>query len=70
MQDAGVVSRTQGGQFELVQTRDQPGEAIVPAGTAGLVAGVPLGLPVGSAVVDSPAAQWLGCVTPGPRIAG
>ncbi len=52
VRDAAVVIQTQGGRIELVQTREiAPGEAIVGAGTAGLVAGLLFGLPVGGALV-------------------
>ena len=52
VRDAVVVVRTEGGQIELHQTREiAPGEGIVGVGTAGLVAGLLLGLPVGGALL-------------------
>ena len=50
--DAAVVTRTERGRIELLQTHDvAPGEAIVRVGTAGLVAGLLLGFPVGGALL-------------------
>jgi uncharacterized membrane protein len=50
--DAAVVTRTERGRIELLQTREvAPGEAIVAVGTAGLVAGLLLGFPVGGALL-------------------
>lgn len=52
VRDAAVVIRTEAGRIELEQTREiAPGEAIVGGGTAGLVAGLFLGLPVGGALL-------------------
>jgi uncharacterized membrane protein len=52
VRDAAVVIRTEGGRIELQQTREiAPGEAIVGVGSAGLVAGLLLGLPVGGALL-------------------
>lgn len=52
VRDAVVVERTELGRIELQQTRQiAPGESIVGGGTAGLVAGLLLGLPVGGALV-------------------
>ena len=52
VRDAAVVIRTEAGRIELQQTRElAPGEAIVGVGSAGLVAGLLLGLPVGGALL-------------------
>lgn len=52
VRDAAVVVRTEAGRIELQQTHEfAPGEAIVGGGTAGLVAGLLLGLPVGGALL-------------------
>jgi uncharacterized membrane protein len=52
VQDAAVVLRTKLGQIELHQTREiAAGEGIVSGGTAGLVAGVLLALPVAGALL-------------------
>jgi uncharacterized membrane protein len=52
VRDAAVVIRTTSGRIELEQTREvAPGEAVVGAGTAGLVAGLLFGLPVAGALV-------------------
>src|SRR5262249_55816272 len=52
VRDAAVVVRTELGRIELQQTKQiAPGESIVGGGTAGLVAGLLLGLPVGGALV-------------------
>jgi uncharacterized membrane protein len=52
VRDAAVVVRTTSGRIELQQTREiAPGEAIVGGGSAGLVAGLLLGLPVGGALL-------------------
>ncbi|MGO9821040.1 MAG: DUF1269 domain-containing protein [Solirubrobacteraceae bacterium] len=52
VRDAAVVLRTESGRIELQQTREiATGEAIVGVGTAGLVAGLLLGLPVGGALL-------------------
>jgi uncharacterized membrane protein len=52
VRDAAVVIRTRGGRIEVQQTREiAPGEAIVGGGSAGLVAGLLLGLPVGAALL-------------------
>lgn len=50
--DAAVVVRTESGRIELQQTREiAAGEGIVGGGTAGLVAGLLLGLPVAGALL-------------------
>jgi uncharacterized membrane protein len=50
--DAVVVSRTGSGAIELDQTRElAAGEGLVSGGTAGLVAGVLFGLPIGAALL-------------------
>jgi uncharacterized membrane protein len=52
VRDVAVVICTEGGRVELQQTRElAAGEAIVGGGTAGLVAGLLLGLPVGGALL-------------------
>jgi uncharacterized membrane protein len=52
VRDAVVVIRTEGGRIELQQQREiAAGEAIVGVGSAGLVAGLLLGLPVGGALL-------------------
>jgi uncharacterized membrane protein len=52
VRDAAVVTRTELGRIELQQTKQiAPGESIVGGGTAGLVVGLLLGLPVGGAIV-------------------
>jgi uncharacterized membrane protein len=52
VRDAVVVVHTERGRIELEQTRGiAEGEAVVGAGSAGLVAGLLLGLPVGGALV-------------------
>src|ERR1700744_2159758 len=52
VRDAVVVVRTERGQIELQQTREIAwGDAAVGAGSAGLVAGLLLGLPVGGALL-------------------
>ena len=52
VRDAAVVVRTPSGRIELQQTRElAAGEGIVGGGTAGLVAGMLLGLPVGGALL-------------------
>jgi uncharacterized membrane protein len=52
VRDAAVVVRTEDGRIELTQTHEvAAGEAIVGVGTAGLVAGLLLGLPVGGALL-------------------
>lgn len=52
VRDAAVVVRTEAGRIELEQTREvAPGEAVVGGGSAGLVAGLLLGLPVGGALL-------------------
>jgi uncharacterized membrane protein len=61
VQDAAVVSRTHGGRVELQQTREfAPGEAIVAGGTAGLVAGLLLSLPIGGALLGLAGRMALG----------
>jgi uncharacterized membrane protein len=50
--DAVVVIRTELGRIELEQTREfAAGDGIVSGGSAGLIAGVLLGLPVGGALL-------------------
>ncbi|MGN6872331.1 MAG: DUF1269 domain-containing protein [Solirubrobacteraceae bacterium] len=61
VRDAVVVVRTERGRIELEQTRGiAEGEAVVGAGSAGLVAGLLLGLPVGGAVVGLAGGALLG----------
>jgi uncharacterized membrane protein len=52
VRDAVVVVRTERGSIELQQTREvAPGDAAVGVGSAGLVAGLLLGLPVAGALL-------------------
>lgn len=52
IRDAVVVVRTERGRIELEQTRGiAEGDAVVGAGSAGLVAGLLLGVPVGGALL-------------------
>ena len=52
VRDAAIVVRTERGRIELQQTRDiAAGEAVVVGGTAGLVAGLLFGVPVGGALL-------------------
>lgn len=52
LRDVAVVIRTEQGAIELVQTRGvAAGEALVGVGTAGLVAGLLMGVPVVGALV-------------------
>jgi uncharacterized membrane protein len=52
VRDVAVVARTEGDRIELQQTREiAPGEGLVGGGTAGLIAGLLLGLPVGGALL-------------------
>jgi uncharacterized membrane protein len=52
VRDAAVVICTESGRIELQQTKEvAAGEAIVGGGTAGLVAGLLLGMPVGGALL-------------------
>lgn len=61
VRDAVVVIRTERGRIELQQTRGiAEGEAVVGAGSAGLVAGLLLGLPVGGALVGLAGGALLG----------
>lgn len=61
IRDAVVVVRTERGRVELEQTRGiAEGEAVVGAGSAGLVAGLLLGLPVGGALVGLAGGALLG----------
>ena len=61
VRDAAVVVRTELGRIELQQTKQiAPGESIVGGGTAGLVAGLLLGLPVGGALVGLAGGALLG----------
>jgi uncharacterized membrane protein len=61
VRDAVVVIRTERGRIELQQTRGiAEGDAVVGAGSAGLVAGVLLGLPVGGALVGLAGGALLG----------
>jgi len=61
VRDAAVVVRTALGRIELQQTKQiAPGESIVGGGTAGLVAGLLLGLPVGGALVGLAGGALLG----------
>jgi uncharacterized membrane protein len=61
VRDAVVVVRTERGRVELEQTRGiAEGEAVVGAGSAGLVAGLLLGLPVAGALVGLAGGALLG----------
>lgn len=61
VRDAVVVICTERGRIELEQTRGiAEGEAVVGAGSAGLVLGLLLGLPVGGAVVGLAGGALLG----------
>jgi uncharacterized membrane protein len=61
VRDAVVVVRTERGRIELQQTRGiAEGDAVVGAGSAGLVAGLLLGLPVGGALVGLAGGALLG----------
>lgn len=61
IRDAAVVHRTEIGRIELQQTREiAAGESIVGVGTAGLVAGLLLGLPVGGALLGLAGGALLG----------
>jgi uncharacterized membrane protein len=61
VRDTVVVVRTERGRIELEQTRGiAEGEAAVGAGSAGLVAGLLLGLPVGGALVGLAGGALLG----------
>jgi uncharacterized membrane protein len=61
VRDAAVVIRTAIGRIELQQTKQiAPGESIVGGGTAGLVAGLLLGLPIGGALVGLAGGALLG----------
>lgn len=52
IRDAVVVIRTAAGRIELQQTRQvAPAEGLIGGGTAGLVAGLLLGVPVGGALL-------------------
>jgi uncharacterized membrane protein len=52
IRDAAVVVRTDAGRIELQQAHEMAaGEALVGGGSAGLVAGLLLGLPVGGALL-------------------
>jgi uncharacterized membrane protein len=52
VRDAAVVVRTEAGRIELQQAHEvAAGEALVGGGSAGLVAGLVLGLPVGGALL-------------------
>lgn len=52
VRDAVIVSRTSSGAIELEQSRElAAGEGLVGGGTAGLVAGLLFGLPVGGALL-------------------
>ena len=52
VRDAALVLRTESGRIELQQTRQiAAGEGIVSGGSAALVAGLLLGVPVGAALV-------------------
>lgn len=52
VRDAVVVIHTEQGRIELEQTRQiAPGESLAASGSAGLVAGLLLGLPVGGALL-------------------
>lgn len=61
IRDAAVVIRTEAGRIELEQTREiAAGEAVVGGGSAGLVAGLLLGLPVGGALLGLAGGALLG----------
>jgi uncharacterized membrane protein len=61
VRDAAVVIRTPLGRIELQQTKQiATGESIVGGGTAGLVAGLLLGLPVGGALLGLAGGALLG----------
>jgi uncharacterized membrane protein len=52
IRDAAVVVRTEAGRIELQQAHEvAAGEALIGGGSAGLVAGLLLGLPVGGALL-------------------
>ena len=52
VRDAAIVVRTESGRIELQQTRElAAGEAIVGGGTAGFVAGMLFGVPIGGALI-------------------
>jgi uncharacterized membrane protein len=52
VRDAAIVVRTERGRIELQQTHEiAAGEGIVGGGTAGMVAGLLLGVPVGGALL-------------------
>ncbi|MGZ4168443.1 MAG: DUF1269 domain-containing protein [Solirubrobacteraceae bacterium] len=61
VRDAAVVVRTAAGRIELQQTREiAAGEGLVGGGTAGLIAGLLLGLPVGGALLGLAGGALLG----------
>lgn len=61
LRDLAVVSRTVRGEIELDQSRDvSAGDGLVGVGTAGLVAGLLLGLPIGGALLGLAGGAALG----------
>jgi uncharacterized membrane protein len=61
LRDSAVVSRTGRGEIELDQSREvSAGDGIVGVGTAGLVAGLLLGLPIAGALLGLAGGAALG----------
>ncbi|MGA9858022.1 MAG: DUF1269 domain-containing protein [Solirubrobacteraceae bacterium] len=61
LRDSAVVSRTPGGDIDLDQSREvSAGDGLVSVGTAGLVAGLLLGLPIGGALLGLAGGAALG----------
>ncbi len=61
LRDCAIVSRNPQGGIDLAQSKEiAPGEGLVGLGTAGLVAGLLLGLPIGGALIGLAGGAVLG----------